>query len=434
MNPVIDSADLFAGGGGTSTGLIMAAKESGKSVNLVAINHDKFALATHQFNHPWARHILTELQAVKPSEAVPEGRLDILLASPECTFHSRALGGKPKNDQSRSSAWYLERWLKDLEVKNVLVENVPEFRDWGPLDSQNMPIRGKKGQIFRLWLHMFRKHGYNVDYRVLNAADYGDATTRKRLYVVARLGEDPINWPHPSHSKDPSNGIRKWRAAREIIDWTVPGKSIFTRDKPLSENTMKRIIAGLKKFSSVELQPFIVLLEHSMLNPDQRVRDINVPLPTITSARGGAIAVAQPFILPVEGFYRGNLPKDVEDPIGAITQRGYGSLIEPYLIQYNGGSDASRVDYPIRTITTKDRYALVQPELEIKGKAYRLEILYRMLKPDELAAAMGFPSDYMFKGNRNQVVKQIGNAVAVNVAKALISNLIDARGHQEVIA
>lgn len=486
----IDSVDLFAGGGGTSTGLVLAAKEASMSVNLVAINHDRKALATHEANYPWATHLLTEVQAVKPSEAVPEGRLDILVASPECIYHSRALGGRPKNDQSRSSAWYLERWIRDLDVNSLLVENVPEFVNWGPLDANDMPIKERQGTIFRLWLYKFRKYGYNVDYRVLNSADFGDATTRKRLFVIARKGDAPITWPDPTFGRKGTNGLKKWRGAREIIDWSIQGQSIFNRKKPLSPNTVRRIIAGMKKFSGPEFRPFLVLLEHSSLKPEYQVKDIDSPVPTITGARGGAIAVARHFLLPVEGFYRQNKAKDVSDPVGTITQRGYGALTEyfiyqanhnskgsslddplpaettnnklgkidafvtsyhggnpnrntpveqpvgtfgtsntlalaePYIVSYYGKGDATSVKEPIPTATTKDRFALVQPEIIIDGTTYKLEILYRMLKPHELAAAMGFPDDYVFVGNRTQVVKQIGNAVAVNTARALASSLI----------
>ena len=450
------ATDLFAGAGGTSTGLVMAAREASRDVNLVAINHDKKALATHEANHPWAKHILTEVQSVKPSEAVPEGRLDVLVASPECIYHSRALGGKPKNDQSRSSAWYLERWVKELEVNSLLVENVPEFVNWGPLDENDMPIREKKGTTFRFWLYTLRRHGYNIDYRVLNSADYGDATSRKRLFVIGRKDDKPIIWPIPTHTRDGAGGTAKWRGAREIIDWSVRGQSIFDRKRPLSLNTIRRIMAGLEKVSGPEMKPFIVLLEHSLLDPRNRVRDIDLPLPVVTGVRGGGIALAEPFLLPVEGYYRKNQPKDIDEPLGTITQRGYAAvvspfilsqascgsprsvddpmpsiptggahaLVSPYLIEYYGHGEASDVEQPVPTVTTKDRFALVQPEIVIDGVTYKLEIYYRMLAPRELASAMGFPSDYVFVGNRTQTVKQIGNAVAVNTAKALISSLI----------
>lgn len=452
----ITTVDLFAGAGGTSTGLVAAARSVSSRINLTAINHNRKALETHKANFPWATHILTELQYVDPAEVVPEGRLDGMVASPECTFFSRARGGKPIRPQDRASPWYLGRWIHKIDVPCVLIENVPEITRWGPLDSLGRPEAAGSGRYFQLWVHMFRKAGYSFDYRILNAADYGDATSRKRFFAIARKDGKPITWPVPTHSRKPAGNTKKWRAAREIIDFSVHGESIFTRKRPLSANTMKRIIAGLRKFSSPELRPFIVLLEHSLLSPENRIRDIDLPLPAITGAHGGAFAIAEPFLLPVEGIYRGNTAKPVNEPLGAITQRGYGAfiepyivenkgyadainiespvptitgkpglyLVEPYLIEYYGNGNARTIEEPVPTIPTHDRFALIQPGFMIDGREYRLEILYRMLKPRELASAMGFPSQYQFIGTQQDQVKQIGNAVAVNMARSLISSLI----------
>jgi len=367
-----------------------------------------------------------------------------------------------------------------------LIENVPEIIKWGPLNSSNQPIKNRAGEYFRLWKHMFRKQGYEFDFRILNSANYGDATTRKRFFAMARNDGKPIRWPEPTHGRTTTKGLKRWRSAREIIDWSIPGRSVFDRKRPLSPNTVRRIVAGLWKYSSYEMRPFIVLLEHSLLQPEKRVQDIDMPLPTITTAKGGAIALATPFLLPVEGIYRGNTAKSIDDPVGTITQRGYGgivesfilsqasggsprsvsdpvptiptggahalvsaflseyhggnpnrnssvmapvptidtqnrfALVEPYLIQYNGNSEVSGIEEPVPTIPTRDRFALVQPEMELNGTTYRLEVLYRMLSPHELSAAMGFPQNYRFMGTKQDTVKQIGNAVAVNMAKALI--------------
>ena len=421
MKSIIEAVDLFAGAGGTSTGLVQAMEYLNMKINLVAINHNEYALETHKRNHPYAKHFLTEIENVKPSEAVPGGSLNILVASPECIYHSRALGGKPKNNQSRSSAWYLERWIKDLEVKNVLVENVPEFMDWGPLDQDGMPIKKRKGETFRLWIHMFRKHGYNVDWKVLNSADYGDPTSRKRLFVRAAINGNTISWPEPTHAKVGANGRKKWVGAKDIIDWSIKGTSIFDRKKPLSENTIKRIVAGMNRFGSPEMKPFIVLLEHSLLKPENRIRDIDMPLPTITGARGGAMAIAQPFLIPAE-----KQADKMQDEYGSLViQERNHALIEPYLISYYGNGGSSQVSTPVPTISTRDRFALIQPKICADGTAYKLEILYRMLTPRELASAMSFPMNYTFVGNRTQTVKQIGNAVAVRVARSLILSMLN---------
>lgn len=493
----INTVDLFAGAGGTSTGLVAAARSISTKVNLTAINHNRKALETHQANFPWARHILTELQFVDPSEIVPEGRLDGMVASPECTFFSRARGGKPIRPQDRASPWYLGRWIHKLDIPWLLVENVPEIVRWGPLNSLGRPAAEGSGSYFKLWVHMFEKAGYSFEYRILNAADYGDATSRRRFFAMARNDGKPIIWPAPTHSRKPSGKQEKWKPARDIIDFSMHGESIFSRKRPLSLNTMKRIIAGLKKFSSPELRPFIVLLEHSLLSPENRIRDIDLPLPAITGAHGGAFAIAEPFLLPVEGIYRGNTAKPVSEPVGTITQRGYGGIVEPfisiyhgefgnsaprigttkeplptfdtsnrialvepylvenkgkstvasietplpaittisyhylaesYLIEYYGNGSARSIGEPLPTISTRDRFAFIQPRITIEGVEYRFDILYRMLKPRELAAAMGFPKQYRFLGSQQDQVKQIGNAVAVNMARSLISSLIESQG------
>ena len=157
------------------------------------------------------------------------------------------------------------------------MENVPEFVNWGPLDENDMPVREKKGTTFRFWLYALRRHGYNIDYRVLNSADYGDATSRKKLFVFGRRGDTSIVWPIPTHRREAGEGTRKRRGAREIIDWSIHGQSIFDRKKPISPNTMKRIIAELRKFSGPELDPFIVLLEHGHLNSRYRIHSIDLP-------------------------------------------------------------------------------------------------------------------------------------------------------------
>lgn len=487
----IDAADFFAGAGGSSTGLYLAASEAGIHINLTAVNHNAKALAAHQANFPWGKHLLTGVQNVVPEELAPEGRLNILVASPECKYYSRARGGKPVNDQERVSAWYLEKFIRRLEIQSILIENVPEFMNWGPLVN-GYPDKDRYGEIFRKWTGMFRRYGYNLDYRIVNAADYGDATTRRRFFMLAKLGEDPIVWPQPTHNKEGTEGMDRWVPAGQKIDLTNLGKSIFDRKRPLCENTMKRIFAGLRKFGGPEFEPFIVMLEHSKLEPEQRVRSIHLPLNSITTAKGGAHAIVySPFLLPVEGYYRGNLPKPINEPVGSITQRGYGSVVTGMLSAYHGGSpnrnyslegpsptvDASNrlayvkgivyqanhnskgrsldepcptltgvnklglVDFlityykhggetsindPAPTVTAKDRIArvMVRPRINIDGTIYELEILYRMLTPEELAAIMGFPQGYKFVGNRVDKVKQIGNAVAVNTAKALISSLL----------
>jgi len=242
-------ADLFCGAGGSSSGAIRAIRELGREPVLVAVNHWQIAIDTHTLNHPMARHHCTDLEHAKPRELVPEGRLDLLIASPTCTFHSRARGGRPIHDQQRMDPWHVVRWCTDLRVSRLLVENVPEFIDWGPCSLQTgRPMPARKGEYFRAWCAALQAIGFRIDYDVLCCANYGDPTTRERFFLIGRSDRGKLRWPEPTHAKggvaDLLGARARWRAAAEIIDWTIPGKSIFTRKRPLKPNTLRRILAG----------------------------------------------------------------------------------------------------------------------------------------------------------------------------------------------
>lgn len=563
------AVDLFCGAGGTSTGFELACKELGYTPELLAINHWDTAIETHSANHPAARHMCMNVDQVDPRKAIPSGKLDLLIASPECTHHSIARGGKPINDQSRASAWLVLRWCEALDIKNVLIENVPEFMSWGPLGTNGRPLKTKKGKTFLAFINALESLGYVVKYQVLNAADYGDPTTRKRLFILARKGRRAVIFPEPTHSMDGKADLfgrrKKWRAAKEIIDWQLQGESIFNRKKPLSPNTLKRIFAGLNKFSG---GAFIVPFFGEYEGKSPRTHDINVPLPAVTShgagglvqpflvslrgthesalnntatstekpvptltgnnhqylaqpfilnirggddgymrgesmekplqtitaqpamalvepfvlgqqsqararstkkplptiAADGAIALVEPFLMPVNHGKNDLRSHSIEKPLPTQTGADVMALVEPFLVSFHGGNghekrthsvdeplptqDTSNrygvaepfltefhgsgvgvqpVTKPLPTQTTKDRFGLVEP-LAFRGKdgqTYLLDIRFRMLTPKELAAAMSFPENYKFAGNREKVVKQIGNAVAIQTAKALCEALLN---------
>ena len=492
------AADLFCGAGGTSTGLLQAARELNKNVQLVAVNHWALAISTHSENHPNVDHYNSDLQDIDPRQVIPSGRLRILVASPECTHFSRARGGKPMSKQNRASVKYVLRWVNSLNVEDVLIENVPDFQDWGPLHrtcscGQNekhlskchfeKPIKNRKGEYFHRFVRKLQDIGYTVDWRILNAADFGDPTTRKRLFIIARKYH-PIVWPEPTHHKNGGDmfGRRpRWRSAREIIDWNIKGESIFSRKRPLAENTMRRIMAGLMKYGGKAfvlgqqsgatardidqpiptvagagaislIEPFLIttnwtgtnrskprsidepiptvighnnvgLVQPFIVQMDQggRLHEVDKPMPTITSADGWALV--QPVILPQ---FSSGAPRSVEEPVSTITSTSRGiALVEPFLIEYYGTGQSSSVDEPVKTLTGRDRFGLVVPlTFEHGGKKYLLDIRFRMLQPNELARAMSFPVDYHFHGNREQVVKQIGNAVPVSLAKQLCKALL----------
>lgn len=480
---MLNVVDLFCGGGGTSTGAMNAAARLGMKVQLCAVNHWEIAIETHARNHPGAKHLCKAIDQIRPREAV-RGAVDLLLASPECTHHSIARGGKPINDQSRMSAWEVIRWAAELLPRRIIVENVREFQTWGPIGAQGQPLKSRKGETFAAWCQALRSLGYRLETRELNAANFGGATTRERLFVQAVRGRAPILWPAPSHAQCAGeatlfdSGMKPWKPAREIIDWSLPSQSIFTRPKPLAPATLDRIAAGLRKFGGKAAEPFLVILRHNgwansanaplptitaggnhfgLVEPfivpqfqSARPRTTEEPLSTLTTTSRG-VGLVQPFLVPFFGERPGQAPRthSVSTPMPTVTGQGAGALVQPFIlplnhgrldfrshsmerpmpgittvdawgmiepliVEYYGTGDAESVASPLRTVTTKDRFGLA----EFAGGAY-LDIRFRMLQPHELAAAMGFPAGYYFHGNREQKVKQIGNAVQVDQAEAL---------------
>lgn len=381
----IMACDLFCGSGGTSTGLMQAAEALGLSVNLVAVNHWQTAIETHTANHPGVTHYCEDLETVNPRHAVPGGHLHLLVASPSCTHHSNARGGKPMEEQSRATAWHVLRWVEALYVENVLVENVREFRDWGPLypkghEKEFRPIPEKKGVFYRLFLHNLRKLGYTVSERLLNAADYGDATTRTRLFIQAKRKDlgGKVKWPTPTHMKPAAStslpglmdGMPTWTPARDIIDWTVPGKSIYERKKPLAPATMARIFAGLRKYSGL---PFFVPSLSEREGQKPRTHDVDAPLPTVTSFGGGNLVepVVMPFLVGAGGPSGAGEPQGVDDPLGTVLTENHRALVEPsvsmkpFLLGQQSGSAPRLTDEPLPTIATAGAISLTQPFLVI---------------------------------------------------------------------
>jgi DNA (cytosine-5)-methyltransferase 1 len=376
---VVNAVDLFCGAGGTSSGLIQAVNSLGYDIKLTAINHWDVAIATHTKNHENVAHYCQSIETVNPTDIVKGGRLQLLVASPECTHHSNARGGKPRNDQKRADAWLLMRWIEKLYVENILIENVKEFESWGPLTAKGLPDKRYKGEYFKAFLAQLRIN-YNVEYRVLNCADYGDPTTRERLFILARRPKHkPIVWPDRTHASRKTlarmaaqpdlflnEKLDPWVAAREIIDWTLEGKSIFGRKKPLSPNTMRRIFAGLEKYG---LRKFLVNLKN------QERRDRSVEEPTFTQAAGGNHqAVCEPFLIKNFGdaSEAGYRSKSVDDPLGTVcAQRNHHGLveIEPFIVPQFSSPDARDIDEPVPTLTTTSRgVGVVEAEAFMLGQ------------------------------------------------------------------
>jgi DNA (cytosine-5)-methyltransferase 1 len=363
----IKIADLFCGAGGTSTGAVEAIELLGHRPELTAVNHWDRAIETHTANHPGAKHLLTAVDNVNPKEHFKEGELDILWASPECTHHSVARGGRPINEQSRATAWCVVRWAGDLSPDIILVENVPEFVTWGGIGANGRPLKNKKGKTFMAWVSALESLGYRVGWRVLCAADYGDPTTRRRLFVMAVRGKRKIVWPEPTHSRvvatdlDMFGAKRKpWVPAREIIDWSLQGQSIYDRKKPLSDKTMRRIMTGLNKFG---LKPFIVPQTNG-------VRSADAPAPTVTTTSRG-VGMCEPIILSAGGP---DCPaRPVSEPLGTVLTRDHRAIAEPFIIGAGGPEYAAkpkRISEPLNTVIAEDRRGLVEPFLvNMKGQS-----------------------------------------------------------------
>lgn len=448
----IQAADLFCGAGGTSSGLLDACRELGYGISLLAVNHWDIAIATHTANLLDARHMNADLSDVNPRSVVPGGKLRLLVASPECIHFSNARGGRPMSKQGRASVKYVLRWVTALDVQDVLIENVREFMDWGPLHrsgtQKDRPIQARKGEYFRRFVTKLQQLGYRVEWRILCAADYGDATTRKRLFIRARQGNRPIAWPEPTHAEPGKTETlfetkSAWRAAREILDLDDRGESIFNRKRPLSPNTIRRIFKGLEKFSGL---PFLIPFFGEYDGKAPRTHNIDEPLPTVTSHGAGGVVqpfivsmygtsnaqsvdqpfptvtaqgnhhyVTQPFVMAVrggdDGYLRGT---SINDPT-QDTQNRFG-LAQPFIVKFYKSLDGSvSIDEPLPTATGHERFGLCVPLTN--GYAI-VDIFFRMVNPLELARAHSL-DDFTFRGTREEVVKQIGNSVPRRMAKAL---------------
>ena len=438
--------DLFAGAGGESCGIHRAFEAQGEKIRLFAVNHWQTACETHAANYPSDECICQDIQTVIPTDLVkPNEEVELMWASPECTHFSTARGGKPMDNQSRCTPFDIIRWVTMLRIKRLIIENVPEFLTWGPLDDNCRPVAKEKGSFFMMFINSLRGCGYDVDWRICCAADYGAPTTRRRLFIQAAkkgCGKTLI-WPEVEYSSSVDNDslfakeTKPWIPASSIIDWSIPCQPIDERKKPLSPNTMKRIMNGIRKYWGEYAEPFLVRYNggdnrhHSLREPvptldcsnrygivqpiiaelygKSECRSIDKPLSTV-SCSGAHHALVQPMLIPQQSC--GAVKPAGENPVPTIATAGAIGLIEPLIMEYYGNGKCDPVSKPLGTVTCKDRFALLSPE--------NCRIGFRMLQPHELAAAQSFPSWYKFKGTKTEVVKQIGNAVCPKMAQALV--------------
>lgn len=531
--------DSFAGGGGASTGIRLAL---GRCPD-VAVNHDGEALAMHEANHPATRHIREDVWAVDPQAAMGHRQVGLLWASPDCKHFSKAKGGKPVSKKIRGLAWVVTKWAAKVRPRVIIMENVEEFRTWGPLhrvDGKWFPNPERRGEYFERFTARLRKLGYAVEHRELRACDYGAPTIRKRLFLIARRDGLPIVWPAPTHG-DPkklatkAGKLKPWRTAAECIDWSIACPSIFERKKPLAEATLRRIARGVMRYVINSGEPFIVPIAN--YGSGLRVNSIDEPLTTITAnPKGGAHAVVVPHITPLThrgkrrgtsmhdpmptitaahrgeqaliattlvqtgyGERTGQAPRslDIEQPLGTVVSGGakhavvaaflaqhntmprgavhaghaatrpvstisasgaqqqlvtshlvklrgtcadgqpvdapmptitasgtHAGEVRAFLVKYYGVDQDPRLEEPLHTVTTRDRFGLVM----VHGEPYQIvDIGMRMLSPRELATAQGFPPDYVIDRGadgkpltKTAQVRMIGNSVCPPVAAALV--------------
>lgn len=387
--------DCFAGGGGASVGIEMAL---GRPVD-IAINHDPQAIRMHKVNHPDTLHLTEDIFKVDLQRYVKGRHVSLMWASPDCTSHSKAKGGQPRKSGLRILPWAVYKHAKTILPDVIIMENVEEIQQWGPLDENGHPIKERQGEDYKKFISAMKGLGYIFDSRELVAADYGAPTTRKRWYAIFRRDGKDIVWPEQTHFKDSEP---KWKQCGEYIDWSDLGKSIFDRPKPLADATQKRIANGIRKYI-LESEPYIV-----------------------QGKRAAAF---------ITKFYKSGIGQGCDEPLHTITTSpGHFGLVSAFLIKYYGTGGGQELKMPLATITTKDRFGLVNVILDIDGEAYIIkDIFLRMLKPEELKRMQGFPDDYIINRDIDwkpypikEQVARIGNSVVPIMAEALVrSNCSD---------
>jgi DNA (cytosine-5)-methyltransferase 1 len=464
LNEII--VDNFAGGGGASTGIEMA---TGRSVD-VAINHDPAAISMHTANHPNTKHYCESVWEVDPIEAAGGRPVGAAWFSPDCTDFTRAGGGKPVSKNIRALAWVMVKWCGKTQLRVGFLENVEEFKDWCPLIAKRdkatgrvMKIDGtlaakgevtpiqeqklirdpkKKGKTFRAFVRSLRALGYEVEWRVLVACDYGAATARKRLFLITRNDGQPIVWPEPTHviSKGALSSINKpsYHTAAEHIDWSIPARSIFNRGKPLAEKTLIRIAGGIDQFIIKEENPFIAPIHWGGVEDNSHL--VAAFLAQYHSETKGSAARGQTLDKPIMTLdtsnryglvtcnlikFRGdNIGSSLNDPLPTITAGGnHHALVHAFFITYYGASMGQRINRPLDTITTHDRFGLIV----IHRTLYQLvDISLRMLVPKELYGCQGFPATYIINPIHNgkpfthkEQVAKCGNSVSPYMSQVL---------------
>lgn len=404
--------DFFCGGGGAGTGLEMGL---GRPVT-VAKNHSPAAISMHTANHPAARHFTTDVFEGDPDEECQGRPVGWFHMSPDCTHHSQAAGGQPRKREIRNLSWIGLKWGGKKKPRVISLENVKQILQWGPLIAKRDKATGRvmkldgtvaaigervpvqqqflapdpkrRGITWRRFVQLLEGMGYQVEWRIIKACDFGAPTSRERLFMIARCDGQPIVWPEPTHAKHPAKGQQKWRTAADCIDWSVPSKSIFGRKKELAAATLRRVAKGMKKFVLDNPQPFIVPIANwsgelaqsaaeplrtvtswprggsfAMASPvilpathqgADRVNDPGEPLPTVTAANRGELMMASPVMIGAGGPVYAGKPAPADQPMGTLMTQNHRALVTAFIEQANGGfntTPAKGADEPLTTVT-----------------------------------------------------------------------------------
>lgn len=476
--------DLFCGAGGTSTGINSARLDGEKCAKVVAcVNHDSNAIASHASNHPEALHFTEDIRTLELSPLMAHLRkcrrenpeaLTVLWASLECTNFSRAKGGQPRDADSRTLAEHLFRYIDAINPDYIQIENVEEFMSWGEIDENGKPLSKDKGKSYMRWVENVKSYGYNFEYRILNAADYGAYTSRKRFFGIFAKKGLPLVFPQPTHCKIGHQSLfgdmEQWRPVREVLDFSIEGQSIFTRKKNLSEKTLGRIYAGLVKFIADGQDSF--LSKQYSGDPSSKNISVDAPAGTITTIDHHAFITVH--------YGNGyNLP--LQSPAPTLTTKDKLAKVDVCFManEYSGGGQLSSLDAPNPAVLTNPKQKLVVCErflmnpqfnssgssvdnpcftliarmdkrpphlvitefgdvkikiceddspMTIKIKQFMghygiIDIKMRMLVIDELKLIQGFPKDYILIGTQAEQKKFLGNAVEVTIARKLCESL-----------
>lgn len=414
--------DLFCGAGGTSIGIHLAACDTAVTA---CVNHDAKAIESHRLNHPWAKHFIEDIRnpevvfflklRVDALRKLYPGCIITIWASLECTNFSKAKGGLPRDADSRTLANHLFMYLDSLKPDYLMIENVEEFMSWGPLDDKGKPVSKTRGSDYMKWVENVKSRDYRFAYRLINAADLGAYTSRKRFFAQFAKDDLPISWPEYTHTKNPekerdlfSKPLKKWKAVKEVLNLENFGNSIFTRKKPLSNKTIDVIHKGIIKALKEKEDVFL----YKYYGNGDNYNSVNSPAGTVTTKdRFAKIQL-------IFNQYKTGNTTSIEKPVGAVTTNPKQNLLT-FIMNPSHGGHTTSIEMPSPVVIARQDKAPLYL-ISVLMKEYGIvDILLRMVMIEELLRIQGFPLGYQLVGNQADQKKFIGNSVEVTTAKKL---------------